>query len=68
MRYSQELHVNKNNDLSDPNPFHIFLSGGAGVGKSFLTKLITAYMKKNLENYWSKYGSTFCSRSYSIHR
>ena len=56
MRYSQELHVNKNNDLSDPNPFHIFLSGGAGVGKSFLTKLIAAYMKKNLENYWSKYG------------
>ena len=33
MRYSQELQLNKRNDLLDPNPFHIFLSGGAGVGK-----------------------------------
>ena len=46
MRYSQELQLNKRNDLPDPNPFHIFLNGGAGVGKSFLTKVITEFMKK----------------------
>ena len=49
MRYSQELQLNKRNDLPDPNPFHIFLSGGAGVGKSFLTKVITERMKKTLK-------------------
>ena len=41
MRYSQELQLKKRNDLPDTNPFHRFLSGGAGDGKSFLTKVIT---------------------------
>ena len=40
-RYSQEIPLNKRNDLPDSNPFHIFVSGEAGVGKSFLTKVIT---------------------------
>ena len=56
MRYSQELQLNKRNDLPDLNPFHIFLSGGAGVRKSF-TKAMTEYMKKTLKTV-----------SYSIHR
>ena len=47
MKCSQELQLNKRNDLPEPNPFRIFLSRGVGVGKSFLTKLITEYMKKN---------------------
>ena len=49
MTYSQELQLSKRNDLPDPNLFHIFLSGGAGVGKSFLTNVITEYMKKTLK-------------------
>ena len=49
MRYAQQLQLNKRNDLLDPDPFYIFLTGGAGVGKSFLTKLITEYMKKTLK-------------------
>ena len=34
----------KNNELL-PKPFQIFLSRGAGVGNSFLTKAITKYLK-----------------------
>ena len=49
IRYSQELKLNKGNYLPESNPFHIFLSGAAGVGKSFLTKLIAEYMKKLLK-------------------
>ena len=49
MTYSQELQLSKRNDLPDPNLFHIFLIGGAGVGKSFLTKVITDYMKKTFK-------------------
>ena len=37
----------KNNELP-PKPFKIFLSGGAGVGKSFLIKAITEYLKRLL--------------------
>ena len=49
MRYSQGLQLYKSNDRPKPNPFYIFLSGGGGVEKSFLTKLITEYMKKTLK-------------------
>ena len=37
----------KNNELP-PKPFQIFLSGGAGVGKSILIKAITEYLKRVL--------------------
>ena len=37
----------KNNELP-PKPFQIFLSGGAGVGKIFLIKTITEYLKRVL--------------------
>ena len=37
----------KNNELP-PKPFHIFLSGGTGSGKSFLIKAITEYLKQVL--------------------
>ena len=30
-RYSQELQLKKRNEIPDPDPFHIFLSGGAAV-------------------------------------
>ena len=37
----------KNNELL-PKPFQIFLSGGAGIGESFLIKAITEYLKRVL--------------------
>ena len=37
----------ENNELP-PKPFQIFLSGGDGVGKSFLSKAITEYLKRVL--------------------
>ena len=37
----------KNNEL-EPKPFQIFLSGGAGVGKSFLVTTITQYLNRIL--------------------
>ena len=46
MKYAQQLQLNERNDIPDPDPFHIFLSGGAGVGKSFVTKVIREYLKK----------------------
>ena len=37
------------NNQGEPNPFYIYLSGGAGVGKSFLINVITEYAKRNLK-------------------
>ena len=36
------------NDELEPDPFHIFLTGGAEVGKSFLLKVIAEYLRKTL--------------------
>ena len=35
-------------DEIETDPFHIFLSGGAGVGKTFLVNVISEYLKKTL--------------------
>ena len=48
MKHTQLLNLNKRNDLPQPDPFYIFLSGGAGVGKSFVAKAAIEYMKKML--------------------
>ena len=48
MTHTVQLLLNETNDLPQPSPFYIFLSGGAGVGKSFLVKAITQYMKRML--------------------
>ncbi|XP_066916735.1 uncharacterized protein [Clytia hemisphaerica] len=39
----------KNPLLEKPNPFRLLLSGGAGVGKSFLVKTLTEQLKKILK-------------------
>ncbi|XP_066913784.1 uncharacterized protein [Clytia hemisphaerica] len=39
----------KNNSLEKPDPFRILLSGGAGVGKSFLVKALTEQLRKILK-------------------
>ena len=49
MKYAVKCMLNERNDLDMPDPFDIFLSGGAGVGKSFLANLITEYLKKTLK-------------------
>ena len=40
--------LHKENDEIEPDPFHIFLSRGAGVGKTFLVNVIIEYLKKIL--------------------
>ena len=40
--------LHKENNETEPDPFHIFLSGGAGVGKTFLVNVIIEYLKKTL--------------------
>ena len=49
MKYSQSLMLNSRNDILDPDPFFIFLTGGAGVGKSFVVNCITEYLRKTLK-------------------
>ena len=46
MKYAQQLQLKKRNDLPDPEPFNIFLSGGAGVGKTYITAVIKDFFKK----------------------
>ncbi|XP_066914113.1 ATP-dependent DNA helicase pif1-like [Clytia hemisphaerica] len=42
-------HAEKNSSIDKPNPFRLFLTGGAGVGKSFLVRTLTEQMKKILK-------------------
>ena len=35
---------------TEPKPFQIFLSEGAGVGRSFVVTTITEYLSLNLDN------------------
>ena len=49
MKFSQELILNSRNDVPDPEPFYLLLTGGAGVGKSFLVKCLVEYLKKTLK-------------------
>ena len=48
MKWATEYMLNRDNDDIEPDPFHAFLSGGAGVGKSFLVKVIIEYLRKVL--------------------
>ena len=49
MKNVQQLMLNERNKPLNPDPFHIFLTDGADVGKIFLVKCLTEYMKKNLK-------------------
>ena len=48
MQYALHYKLPEKNNELPPKPFQIFLSGGAGVGKSFLIKAITEYLKRVL--------------------
>ena len=45
MQYALHCKLAEKNNELPPNSFQIFLSGGAGIGKSFLIKPITKYLK-----------------------
>ena len=40
MKWAMRYQLNKENDEIEPDPFQIFLSGGAGVGKTYLVNVI----------------------------
>ena len=48
MQYALHCKLAEKNSKLPPKLFHIFLSGGGGVGKSFLIKAITEYLKQVL--------------------
>ena len=48
MKFAVMCKLCEKNDEPMPKPFHIFLSGGAGVGKTFVVNLMTDYLKKVL--------------------
>ena len=48
MKWAIKYMFHKENDEIEPDPFHIFLSGDAGVGKMFLVNVIIEYLKKPL--------------------
>ena len=48
MKYAIQCILGERNNAPQPEPFHIFLSGGAGVGKSFLVHVVTEYLKRVL--------------------
>ena len=40
--------LNNDNNEPDPDPFYVFLSGGAGVGKTYLVSVLIEYLKRSL--------------------
>lgn len=49
MKWATRYMLHKENDEVEPDPFHIFLSGGAGVGKTFLVNVIIEYQNSDEE-------------------
>ena len=48
-RHTQKILHYESNGLESPRPFHIYLSGGGGVGKSYLVIACIEYMKRRLK-------------------
>ena len=48
-KHAVESKLAHENNVSKPEPYYIFLSGGAGVGKSYFIKVITEYLRKILK-------------------
>ena len=48
-KHAMESKLTHENNVSKPDPYYIFLSGGAGVGKSYFIKVITEYLRKILK-------------------
>ena len=48
IKHANEIRLAEKNDKLPPQSFYIFLSAGAGVGKSFLVNVITEYLKRSL--------------------
>ena len=60
-RHAIETKLSNNDHTTKPDPYYIFLSGGAGVGKSYLIKVLTEYLKKIL-----KYQGQNCDKEPSV--
>ena len=61
MKYTIKCILSERNELDMSDPFNIYLSGRAGVGKSFFVNLITEYLKKTL-----KYAGRNCNDHQSV--
>ena len=48
MEHALHCKLAEKNNVLPPKSFRIFLSGGAGIGKSFLIKVITQYLTRVL--------------------
>jgi len=48
-KHAMESKLADENNVVKPDPYYIFLSGGAGVGKSYMIKVITEYLRKILK-------------------
>ena len=44
----------EDNNMKPIESYHIFFSGGAGVGKRFLLKVIIEYRKRPMKYLWSE--------------
>ena len=60
MQHSLHYKLAEKNNKLPSKPFQIFLRGGAGVGKSFLIKAITEYLKRFLRYPNQNLSSTIC--------
>ena len=48
MKWAAQCMLNNDNNEPDPDPFYVFLSGGAGVGKTYLVSVLIEYLKRSL--------------------
>ena len=48
MKWAMRYQLGKDNDEVEPDPFYIFLSGGAGVGKTYLVNVVIEYLRRIL--------------------
>ena len=59
MQWAAKYYFAKRKDVSEPDLFYIFLSGGAGVGKSFLLNLLIEYLNRILRYPGQNIGEQF---------
>ena len=46
MQWNTKCYFADRNNLLEPDPFYILLTGGTGVGKSFLLNMLTKYLNR----------------------
>ena len=61
MKWAMRYMLHKDNDEVEPDPFHIFLTGGAGVGETFLINVLIE--KKEMCYVTSQVQQIHCARA-----